>query len=228
MQCTDIHTAADTLLAAVKRLQSRQSRPCFIAIDGRSGSGKSTLATHLKASFGTSAVSVLEGDSFYRGGSAALWDNRTAAQNAGNAIHGQKLGAVIHSLQTKGMATWSAFDWHSEQWDTDKPPYEVQPRNLFARSLVIVEGVYTAAPALCRYYDYRVLLDLPPSMCSERTRLRDGDHFCPQWSERWSAAESFYFRRIGSPARFDFVFKSTTGFEKSAEPSLHNNDQLKM
>ncbi|MEM7256365.1 MAG: hypothetical protein AAF404_03150 [Pseudomonadota bacterium] len=189
----------------IKQHRGNAAEPFYLAIDGRSGSGKSTLAAQLQALIGVDHTTVIDGDSFYCGGSAARWDTRTAAQNADAVINRQLLKQVIRSLQTTGAATWSAFDWHNDNWDSDNPPAEHKPRAACEKPWVIVEGVYTAHPALASLFHYAVLLDCCKQLSQRRTRARDADDYCPAWAQRWTEAEDCYFSQLAPGERFDLV-----------------------
>lgn len=105
----------------------------FVGIDGRSGSGKSTLAAAVRADLGRPGggdeidVTVIEGDSFYEGGSAERWDLRTAAEKADQVIDWRRQRAVLDELRASGVAEWYPFDWYAENWDGDLAPLVATP-----------------------------------------------------------------------------------------------------
>lgn len=199
------HPHIAPLLHHISHKRRERSTPFYIALDGRSGSGKSTLASHLQSTIGVADATIIEGDTFYRGGSGNTWDKRSPAQNARAAIDWRRLGAVLKSLQTVGSATWRSFDWHSELWDQDNPPLQPHRRSAQVRNVVIVEGVYSARPELAGYYDTRVLLDVPFTLSRQRARIREADAYHPDWSQRWSAAETTYFSECMPRENFDLV-----------------------
>ena len=167
--------------------------PLYIAIDGHSGSGKSTIARSIAAHYGSHNVTVIEGDDFYSGGSAAHWDNRTAAQNAQAAIDRDHLFAVLQTLMKERNAQWHAFNWYSEQWDAATAPRHTTPTRVVENRINIVEGVYTTATPLAALYQLRIMINASQVVRRQRVALRDGEHFCPRWHERWLAAENAYF-----------------------------------
>lgn len=191
-----------SLLQKIETISCNSTTPVYIAIDGRSGSGKSTFANKLLTSIGSELVTVIEGDTFYRGGTATQWANRSARHNAGNAIDWQKLQQVITALKTTGQASWYAFDWHSDAWDASYPPLESSPRIAIQKQLIIVEGVYSAREELACHYDYRILLDVPAPVCWQRVTAREGCDFDAGWAQRWSDAESHYFSQIATTRHF--------------------------
>lgn len=67
---------AAPLAESIEHVRRSGSTPGFVGLDGRSGSAKSTLAralADLLAADGPT-VTIIEGDDFYAGGSAATWD----------------------------------------------------------------------------------------------------------------------------------------------------------
>ncbi|MGI8518644.1 MAG: hypothetical protein ACR2ME_09970, partial [Acidimicrobiia bacterium] len=63
--------------------------PFIVAIDGRSGAGKSTLALALAAQTG---ATVINGDDFYSGGTAAEWDAMPPAEKRKTVLTGVASG----------------------------------------------------------------------------------------------------------------------------------------
>lgn len=208
MPIPDPHLAT-AALDYLKDHRGNSTRPYYLAIDGRSGSGKSTLAAQLTTALRSDGVTVIEGDTFYKGGSAELWDGRTPAQNADNTINHSALKQVIESLQNNQAGSWYAFDWHSTSWNTDSPAFETTPRTAQQTSWVIVEGVYTAHPVLASLFHCRLLLDCCAQLSTQRTTAREAGDYCPQWAQRWTDAESWYFSTCAPASHFDLVLSLT-------------------
>lgn len=184
--------------------------PLVVGLDGRSGSGKSTLAAAVssgiaEAGHGADAVTVIEGDEFYEGGSAETWDSRTAAQNADRVMDWRRQRDVLDQLRRTGVAAWHPFDWESDDWASDAVP--LAPTPVVARSapVILLEGAYSCRPELHDLLDLRVLLDVPHDVRRRRRLEREGDDHRPDWDARWSAAEDHYFGTTMTPDRFDLV-----------------------
>ncbi len=189
----------------------------FVAIDGRSGSGKSTIvayaATLLRSADAPSpsaTVVVLDGDEFYAGGSAATWDKRTAEQKVAGAFDwGRQLG-VLTSLRETGSATWRAFDWGHDDWDSDLAPLagERHSAAIAAGSLVILEGACSGRPELADMFDLRVLVEAPDPLRRQRLRKREGAEYESDWTGRWDEAEQLYFGSVAPADGFDLVLSN--------------------
>jgi len=182
----------------------------FVGLDGRSGAGKSTLALAFSARLGlgtVGTVTVIEGDDFYAGGSAATWDRRSIVERADRVIDWRRQRAVLEQLRNPGVAQWRAFDWAADDWDSDVIPLAESPTHARRGSVVLLEGAYACRPELHDLLDLRVLLDVPRSVRRQRLLGRDGAAYHADWDARWSGAEDHYFDAIMTPERFDLVLR---------------------
>jgi len=182
---------ASHLLELIKHQQNHSDEPLFVALDGRSGSGKSTLANYIANRI--PSVTVIEGDDFYTGGDFNLWSSRTAGENAEHCIDWKKQRNVISALKSDLHASWYAFDWHSKQWATNKPPYCSAESTCSIAAVVLLEGVYSARKELSSLFNLRVMLDVPNQIREQQLIAREGESLRPKWDQLWSEAEQYYF-----------------------------------
>lgn len=180
-----------------------RSSTLVVAVDGRSGSGKSTLAKAVAERIG--AV-LIDGDDFYAGGVAELWDAMTPAERVSHCIDWQRQRPVLEMLRQKQPAAWRAYDWDADTGQLLEQPTSRQPAEV-----VILEGVYSARPELADLVDLNVLLEIPEPTRLSRLLQREGEHFDPQWAERWAVAETWYFEHVMPPKAFDLVLRSGAG-----------------
>jgi uridine kinase len=204
------HGPASVLVARLRDGIDAGHGPLVVGLDGRSGSGKSTLAAALargiaEAGHGTEAVTVIEGDEFYAGGSAEVWDSRSAAQNADRVMDWRRQRFVLDQLREQGVAEWHPFDWESDRWDSDDVPLSAVPIVARTAPVIVLEGAYSCRPELHDLLDLRVLLDLPHDVRRRQLLEREGDDHRPDWDARWAAAEDHYFGTVMTPDRFDLV-----------------------
>lgn len=198
---------ARRLLDHVDAVLPPGSAPLVLGLDGRSGSGKSTLArtlAELLEARGTT-VTVIEGDDFYGGGSAATWDARDVAAKVAGVIDWRRQREVLHRLRDEGSAEWAPFDWYADDWDADEVPLVATPVRVRAADVVVLEGAYSCRPELHDLLDLRVLLDIPADVRRRQLLEREGETYRADWEARWSAAEAHYFGTIMPPAAFDLV-----------------------
>jgi uridine kinase len=206
---------ARALIGQLRDLIVAGQGPLIVGIDGRSGTGKSTLADAVSEGFAESedhgVVTVIEGDQFYAGGSAATWDRRTAAEKADRVIDWRRQRAVLERLRVAGVAEWLAFDWDSDDWDNEIVPLAPLPLVARATPVIILEGAYSCRPELHDLLHLRVLLDIPRDVRRSQLLAREGHAYRADWEARWSTAEDHYFGTVMPPDRFDLVISCTDG-----------------
>ena len=203
---------ADVLAERLRRELDRRPGPIFVALDGRSGTGKSTIAAMVVDRLdagreGGSVGTVIEGDQFYGGGSPAVWDGRSAAENADCVIDWRRQLAVLRSLRTRGFGAWRAFDWESDDWDADLAPLRDEPTRCIVTPVVILEGVYSARPELAELIDMRVLVRIPTAMRLAQLEAREGAVQLADWDARWREAENHYFESMAPAEGFDLILE---------------------
>lgn len=205
-----VSTPASSLIVRLRALASTTRGTVIIGIDGRGGSGKSTLADEISKGLSAedgdpAAVTVIEGDQFYAGGSNESWDGRTAAAKADEAIDWRKQRGVLQRLREGCSAEWHPFDWVAEDWDSDVVPLAAEPVIAHPASVVVLEGAYSCRPELHDLLDLRVLLDVPHETRRRQLLEREGDDYRADWEARWAAAEDHYFGTVMRADRFDIV-----------------------
>lgn len=201
-------TAIEVLAAAIAEGAARIDRPLIVALDGRSGAGKSTLAEALRsdppvpsADPPVPALSVIDGDDFYAGGSPASWDAMSARRKVDHCIDWRRQRPILDRLRRGRSARWRPFDW--EAFDgrlTDELECRPSP-------VVILEGAYSARPELADLLDLRVLLDTPGDVRRQRLLAREGQDHADDLFGRWAAAEELYFGSLMPPGAFDLVLR---------------------
>jgi len=190
-----------------------RTEPLFVGLDGRSGAGKSTLAAVVAARLSSgdhvsTRVTVIDGDQFYAGGSAATWDERTPMQKAAEVIDWRRQRSALRQLREQGVAEWHPFDWDAEDWDTENVPLSTQSVRSVVAPVVMLEGAYSCRPELHDLLHLLVLLDIPREVRRRQLLGRQGDEYRADWEARWSAAEDHYFGSVMPAKRFDLVLGS--------------------
>lgn len=196
--------SAAVLVARLRERLSAGHFPLFVGIDGRSGAGKSTLAAAASKELSGQMI-VIEGDDFYAGGSAEVWDRRTAAEQVDRVIDWPRQRNVLEQLRQEGAAAWHPFDWDANGWDSDIVPLASTPALIQAAPAIVLEGAYSCRPELHDVLDLRVLLDTPPAVRHMQLLEREGDSYLADWESRWATAEDHYSRTVMPPERFDLV-----------------------
>jgi uridine kinase len=186
---------AAALVRAIRDLGRREI--VLVAIDGHSAAGKSTLAAQVGTQVG---AAVIDGDDFYAGGPAALWDAMSAAEKADHCIDWRRQRPVLETLARGGTATWHPYDWEADEGRLISEVTVCPPA-----SVVILEGVYSARPELADLFHLRVLYDAAADLRRQRWAKREGEGYLDDWARRWSEAEDWYFTHVMTPDRFDLI-----------------------
>jgi uridine kinase len=188
-----IEAAARVLGAAARWQASRISGTSgpsvlILAIDGHGAAGKSTIADAVAAA--TEAALVHTDDFFQvppprpgRPGLADYYDWRRLRAQA------------LEPLRARLGAAFCRFDW--ERGGGLDGTVTVEPNDL-----IVVEGVYSAAPELGDLVDRSVFVDTPEQ---ERLRRLRGRLKPDEWDDEWLLAEHAYFDVIRPPSSFDLI-----------------------
>ena len=177
---------------ALARWRRSSARVSFVAIDGHGASGKTTLAKSLRA---ITKASVVHTDDFFVPGSPGQ-----SGRGIGRYYDVGRLRAeALEPLKAGHEAVFRSFDW--ELGALSAVCTRVEPSDL-----VIVEGVYSAAPELSDLVDKAIYVDTPEPERLRRLRclVAPGD-----WDERWLRAERKYFAVMRPPGSFDLVVCGT-------------------
>ena len=194
----------DRLVAWLRAHLAGRNEPLFVGLDGPSGAGKSTIAAVLSHDLDLD-VSVIQGDEFYGGGSLESWAGRSAPEIVANGIDWARQRRVLESLRSDGQVRWAAFDWETDDWDSDEARLSGKSIETFAHPLVLLEGAYSCRPELHSVLDRLVLLDPPRNIRRAQLLAREGEAYRSKWEALFSEAEDHYFNEIMPSNQFDLV-----------------------
>jgi uridine kinase len=180
--------AARQVITAVARWRGGHS-PLVIAIDGHGGAGKSAIAGLVAAATGAALVHT---DDFF-------------TPNGGPAISryydwARLRSEALEPLRAGRSASFGRYDWEPGTGGgstAGESTVMVQPS-----SLIVVEGMSSAAPALSDLVHRAVLVDTPAPERLGRLRARVRPD---EWDDEWLAAEQAYFDTARPRSSFDLV-----------------------
>ncbi len=203
--------AADSIVAASRRMMDVRDAPILIALDGGSGSGKSTLASLIAEELG---AALIQNDDFFAAEiSDAEWESRSPEARAADAIDWRRLRAeALEPLLAGKPAKWHAFDFEAGV----RPDGTYAMRTDFVerepRRVIVLEGAYSARPELADLINLSVLVDAPVDVRHQRLAARramyvgrDDEKYLDSWHARWDAAEDYYFTQVRPKSSFDLV-----------------------
>lgn len=183
------HAALLPLLAAIDTRLGAQERT-VIAIEGGAGSGKSTLAALLQRIYG---CTVLHMDDFF-----LRSEQRTPERYAtpgGNIDHERFAAEVVSPLKRGEAFRYRPFDCGTF---TVTEGYRITPG-----PLTVVEGAYSMHPALGRYYDCAVFVQIDPALQRARIEKRNSPTFARRFFDTWIPLEQAYFTATNPAGRCD-------------------------
>lgn len=157
-----------------------QHKPIVIAIDGRAASGKTTLAANMKAAMGAQVIHM---DDFF-----LPQELRTAERLAtpgGNIHHERFVEEILPNLRSRKPFTHRIFCCQTMAYSGVR---EIAPADI-----IVVEGSYSQHPALGKYYDLAVFLDINPSEQMRRIEKRNGTKMAAMFAAKWIPMEELYF-----------------------------------
>ena len=163
-----------------------------IALEGGSASGKTTLAMELQQRYG---CSVFHMDDFF-----LRPEQRTKerlAQVGGNVDRERFYEEVVLPLNKGETIEYRRFDCSTF---TLLPAVKIE-----VNKLVIIEGAYSTHPALGKYYDLSVFLEVEPELQKERILKRNGREKAERFFQEWIPMEQNYFEAFGVKERCDLV-----------------------
>ena len=188
-------SVAHRVVAAAARWGAAHRGVLVLAIDGHGGAGKTTIAAAVAAATGAALVHT---DDFFQ----PLQPRRPPGQRLDGYYDWRRLRAeALEPLRAQRAAVFRRFDWSSGTGLDGT--VTVAPAEL-----IVVEGVFAAAPELSDLVDRSVLVRTPEPERLGRLRLRVTPE---EWDDDWLAAERAYFTAVRPPRSFDLVVAGTAG-----------------
>ena len=196
--------AAQTILAEIARRTDHSQAPLLIALDGGSGAGKSTLATLLERQM--DAVVVPLDDFFAAHIPDWEWDTRSVAQRAQDVFDWQRLRAqALEPLLASQSARWHLFDFAAGLRADGTYALSEQSVERRPAPVIILDGAYSASPAIEDLIDLTVLVDVPVAERHRRLAQREDAQFLRRWHAVWDDVERYYFTQVRPVTSFDLV-----------------------
>ena len=194
-------------ITLIQQHLSQSTRPLVVALDGGSGCGKSTIAKCIRQALN---ANVIPCDDFFAANiTDEQWDAKTAKERANDAIDWRRIRTeVLEPLLAGQPARWQAFDFEAGQSADGTYQMSSDCKTLEPRSIIILDGIYSARQELSDLVNVSILIDVPIADRHARLDEREDADFLKAWHERWDAAEAWYLSEARPPESFDLVISN--------------------
>jgi uridine kinase len=196
--------ASNEISPIVRKLQSDLQRPMVAAIDGGSGAGKSTLSSLLTEQLDAALIPM---DDFYAADIPnMLWDSFSVQERFEHCFDWARLREdVIKPLLAGHFAHWYAFDFISGLRTDGTYGMEREPKTLEPAGFILIDGNFSAGPALAGLVDFAILVDVPVDVRHARTAAREDPAFLERWHQRWDPVEEYYYNQLKPKTDYDWI-----------------------
>jgi len=198
--CPQAAVAAAEVTDAIAAWRRAAGGVLVVAVDGHGASGKSTIAAEVA---GATGAALLHTDDFFHWPAGApTASGRRRVPPLDRYYDWRRIRTeALEPLRAGRRAAFRPFDW-----DTGAPARDLV--TVRPRGIVVLEGVFSAAPQLADLVDQSVLVATGEHERLARLRARVS---AAEWDEQWLAAERAYFSAIRPPGEFSLVVAGTSG-----------------
>ena len=196
--------ACEKVLAVIRRLLSLQPSPIAVALDGGSGAGKSTLASLIESELDATLIPL---DDFFAADIPdSQWDEFSIEERLDRVFDWARLREnAVEPLLAGKPARWHPFDFQSGLRPDGTYGIRIDPVEKEPADVILIEGAYSAHPALDDLIDLAVLIDVPIEERHARLKTREDKDFLAKWHSRWDSVERYYFDQVRPRNSFDLV-----------------------
>lgn len=185
-------TAAREVTDAIASWRAADPGILVVAIDGHGTAGKSTIAACTAAATGAALVHT---DDFFLAQPASR-SGQPRLRSLGQYYDWMRIRAqALEPLRASRSAKFRCFDW--SRGTGLGGVATVRPSDV-----ILLEGVFSAAPELSDLVDRSVFVDTPED---ERLRRLHVQVAPDDWDADWLAVQQSYFDRTRPPTSFDLV-----------------------
>jgi uridine kinase len=186
-------TAARQVITALAGWPTPRSGVLVVAIDGHGTAGKSTIAARIADATGAALVHT---DDFFRGLPASAPGRPPPRRLMRQYYDWRRIRAqALEPLRARRTVAFRRFDW-SRGAGLDGVV------TVASADLILLEGVFSAAPELSDLVDRSVFVATPEP---ERLRRLRAQVTPDDWDADWLVAQRSYFRLTRPVSSFDLI-----------------------
>jgi uridine kinase len=213
--------ASQKILIEIERRTQHRQAPVLIVFDGGSGAGKSTVAAMVGQKI--HAVVVPLDDFFAAHIPDWQWKALSIAERATHVFDWQRLRAhALEPLLANRSATWYPFDFAAGLRPDGTYALSKQSVERPAALVIILDGAYSASPAVEDLIDLTVLVDVPVAERHKRLAQREDEQFLQRWHAVWDDVETYYFTEVRPEHHSTWLFPGSrvVGGQGAKQPLL--------
>ena len=191
-------------LEKIRGSLAKRSCPLVVALDGGSGAGKSTLASLIESELDMALIPL---DDFFSADIPdSQWDVFSVEERLNRVFDWERVreNAIVPLLAGK-TAKWHPFDFQAGLRPDGTYGMKVDAVERMSADVILVEGAYSAHPALGDLVDLAILIDVPVAERHARLEAREDRDFLAKWHERWDEVERYYFHHVRPRDSFHLV-----------------------
>jgi uridine kinase len=188
-------------------LSETKKTPLVVAVDGGSGAGKSTFVNHFSKKINAAVVTL---DNFYAADIPnKKWNEYTTKEKLNKVFDWERLvRSAIKPLLQRNIAFWTTYDFIAGKQDDGTFKQKSELQELHPSNIIIVDGTYSASPALINFIDISILMDVPISVRHKRLCNREDATFLKNWHQQWGEVEDYYFNEIRPKEFYNFIIEN--------------------
>ena len=171
----------EALADSLERKRPARGR-LLVCIDGCGASGKTSIAAGLAGASGE--IQVVHIDDFYRP-SWGRYVGPPSERPVGADFDLARLRAEVLVPVRSGLTgAYRVYDWSTDRLSSHAVAV--------SKSIVIVEGVYSASVGLSEFFDFSIWVECPRGVRLARGLARDGEGARSRWEDDWMPEEDRY------------------------------------
>jgi uridine kinase len=201
---TQFSPSPSQVASKIRQSARRHQHPFVVAIDGGSGAGKSTLALILAEDLEAALIPM---DDFYAADIPDHhWDGFSVEERFRRSFDWERIrDDVLKPLRAGKPATWHAFDFISGLRPDGTYAMQTEPKILEPANVILIDGAFSASPALADLVDYTILVELPVEQRHAHTAAREDPLFLQRWHLLWDPVEDYYHNHLRPSETYDLV-----------------------